>query len=410
MADDILIIGAGPVGLLTGLILAKVGVPVTIVEAEQGLIDSPRAMVYAWSVLDGLEVHGLLDEMVKEGFFNEDHAFKLFRTGEMIMLDYAPLRGLAFHPHSLTLRQDRLAAILLEQLARHGNATVRWNRRFVGLEQQSDSVRVTLAGPDGREQIDAPWVVGCDGGRSAVRKAIGLGFDGITWPRRFVATNITHEGFQQHRTPTGYLIDPQWGAVIARITQQGLWRVTFSEDATLPLDGVRERIDAFMNKVLPGDQGYDLKLYSAYNMHQRTAPTYRVGRVLLCGDAAHVTNPTSGFGLVGGMYDAFCLGEALAAVVREGHDEQILDRYSTERRNIFLSVTSPISADTMRLIFYCDEPIRLEHDLITLRHRAQNPKARLQMWMGAQGLETPSLVTGKSFAQRLRDQGRTPPV
>ncbi|MDB5697324.1 MAG: 2-polyprenyl-6-methoxyphenol hydroxylase-like oxidoreductase [Alphaproteobacteria bacterium] len=408
MSNEVLIVGAGPVGLITALLLAKVGVQVTIVEAEAGIVDSPRAMTYAWSVLDGLEVHGLLDDMIAAGFLNHDRAFRVFRTGETILHRYDVLQGLVFHPYTLTLGQNRLAEVVLSHLSRYPNATIRWNTRLVGLEQDARQVTARVEGPDGPERIEAAWLVGCDGGRSGVRKEVGLGFEGITWPRRFVATNIYHEGFAEHQTPSGYLIDPKWGAVNAQITEEGLWRVTYSEDETLPLDGVRDRIDAFMKKTLPGKQDYELMLYSAYSMHQRTAPTYRVGRVLLSGDASHVTNPTSGFGLVGGMYDAFCLGEALTAVVREGHDDEILDRYSTERRNIFLGVTSPMSSDSMRLIFYCDNPVRLEHDLITLRHRATDTRALRQAQLAPAALETPSLVTGKTFAERLREQGRTP--
>lgn len=408
MSGDVLIIGAGPVGLINALLLAKAGVSVTVIDGEDGIVDSPRAMTYAWSVLDGLEYHGLLDDMMEAGFLSDYRSVRVFQTGEVIYQDYSALNGFALHPYSLTLGQNRLAEVVLKQLNHHPNARVRWNTRFVDLAQSDDAVTVTVETGEGREEIRAPWVIGADGGRSNVRKAIGLDFAGVTWPRRFVATNVYYP-FEQYNYPSGYLMDPQWGAVITQITPEGMWRVTYSEDETLPLESVRERIDAYYRHVLPGGgEGYDLQLYSAYSMHQRTAATYRVGRVLLCGDAAHITNPTSGFGLVGGMYDSFCLAEALAAVVKDGADDEILDRYARARRTVYLTVTSPVSADSMRLIFYCDQPQRLEHDLITMRARGEDKAAMRQSMMAPAGLETPSLVDGKTFRQRLAERGRVP--
>ena len=114
---------------------------------------------------------------------------------------------------------------------------------------------------------------------------------------------------------SGYLVDPIYGAVIYKVDNEGLWRFTFVEENTKPVESDEARIREFADAVLPGDKRFDLVLHSEYNMHQRTAATYRVGHILLAGDAAHVTNPTSGFGLMGGMYDAFVLSEALAAVV-----------------------------------------------------------------------------------------------
>jgi 3-(3-hydroxy-phenyl)propionate hydroxylase/6-hydroxy-3-succinoylpyridine 3-monooxygenase len=133
VSNGVLIIGAGPVGLITALLLAKAGAQVTIVEAEAGIVDSPRAMTYAWSVLDGLDFHGLLDDMMAAGFLNHDRAFRVFQTGETILHRYDVLQGVVFHPYTLTLGQNRLAEIVLSHLRRYPNATIRWNTRFVGL-------------------------------------------------------------------------------------------------------------------------------------------------------------------------------------------------------------------------------------------------------------------------------------
>lgn len=404
MTDDVIIVGAGPVGLINALLLARAGLSVRVIDAEAGIVPSPRAMTYAWSVLDALEYHGLFDDLLAAGFLSDYRATRIFATGEVICQDFGVLEGFANHPYTLTLGQDGLARILLTRLEREAGVRICWNTRFLGLDQDAQGVTVRVAG---QSPIRASWLIGADGGRSDVRKAIGLSFAGITWPRRFVATNIYYP-FDDYNYPSGYLVDPIWGGVITQIQSDGLWRVTFSEEEGLALDGVEARIDAYMRHVLPGGRAYDLQLHSAYSMHQRTAETYRVGRVLLCGDAAHITNPTSGFGLVGGMYDSFALSEALVAHIRGEAGEEILDRYAHARRTTFLTVTSPVSAESMRLVFYNDQPERLELDLITMRARVEDSAAMRQGLMAPAALETPSLVDGRSFAQKLAARGRTP--
>jgi 3-(3-hydroxy-phenyl)propionate hydroxylase/6-hydroxy-3-succinoylpyridine 3-monooxygenase len=291
--------------------------------------------------------------------------------------------------------------VLLQHLTRYPNVSIHWGTKFTGLSQTPDKVIVTAAGAGGNVEFEANWVVGADGGRSVVRKAVGLTMDGFTWPQRFVVTNIYYD-FERYGWNSGYLVDPMYGAVVYKINLDGLWRFTFAEQATLPLESVMGRIRQFIKDVLPGDQNYELVLHTAYNMHQRTAATYRVGRVLLAGDAAHITNPTSGFGLMGGLYDSFALSEALAAVTHGNAGDEILDRYSDDRRRIYHEVVSPVSTESLRLVFNSDDPHRLENDLAVLRNRKNDPEAMRRFLSTPAALETPSLLTGQTLAQRAK--------
>lgn len=400
---DVAIVGAGPVGLILALGLAQEGVSVTLVEAEDGIIPSPRAMSYAWSVLDGLECVGLLDDMKTAGLLNHERSWRVHKTGEEIVYSHGVLADITEHPYMLTLGQDRLAEIILDHLATYPEVTIEWGTKVTGLVQHDDHVVLSAESGGEARSFEASWVVGCDGGRSQVRRLIGLTLDGITWPNRFVATNVYFD-FDAHGWHSGYLIDQRFGAVVAQITNNGLWRVTFSEDVKLPAETVTERIPPFMREIMPGDQKYVLDAYSVYNMHQRSASAYRSGRVLLAGDAAHITNPTSGFGLVGGMFDAFVLSEALAAVVRGEAQDEVLDRYSQQRGEVFNSFTSPVSSESMRLIFHSDDPVRLEADLAVLRARQNDPDALRTYLCGTMGIETPSLLTGRRQSERKRDR------
>ena len=144
---------------------------------------------------------------------------------------------------------------------------------------------------------------------------------------------------------------------------------------------------------MPVQGSFKLERASPYRMHQRSAQRYRVGRVLLAGDAAHVTNPTGGLGLTSGLLDSYALYPALAAVVLEGADDEVLDRYSAARRDIFVNRVSPQATANKRLVFNANGGGReLEEALAGLRRLATDPQFRWQRLMFTKSLETPPLV------------------
>ena len=316
--EGVLIAGAGPVGLITALGLAQRGLAVTVVEAEPHIIDSPRAMVYHWTVLEHLDRLGILREAEEQGFRKQDYAYLVHETGEWIPFDLELLADDTDYPYNVHLGQHELAAIALRHLERIPGTQVLFDARLTGLTQDGSGVTATVATPGGERELRAAWAVGADGARSAVRGLLDLGFEGFTWPERFVATNVFYD-FEAHGYPRSVLqIDPVHGAIIAKIDNRNLWRVTYSESASLPEETVEDRVADAYRTLLPGDEGWTLDRITPYKMHQRSAETYRVGRVLLAGDAAHATNPTGGLGLTSGMFDSFALQDALAAVAVDG--------------------------------------------------------------------------------------------
>jgi 2-polyprenyl-6-methoxyphenol hydroxylase-like FAD-dependent oxidoreductase len=396
MSDDsVLVAGAGPVGLLTALGLARSGVRVTVLESEPAIVNSPRAIVYHWSVLDGLERLGILEDAKRIGLVKQDYMYRIFRTGESICWSLTALADHTAHPYNIHLGQNRLAEVALEHLRRLPGTSVLWNTRVTGLVQDASGVTVQASTPEGPRELRAGWVVGADGARSAVRQALALEFPGTTWPERFVATNVRYDFRRLGLALATLMIDPQYGAIIVKIDNSGLWRCTYCEDASLPEEGVLERMPAYFRAILEPGTGYELMQYSPYRMHQRAAERFHVGRVVLAGDAAHVTNPTGGLGLTSGMFDCFVLYEALAAVIHREIGDEVLDRYSDERRRIFWERASPQACENKRLIYHSRDPARLDQDLQTLRRFATDKDFVIERSMFTKRLESPSLLRRK---------------
>ncbi|HZF44905.1 MAG TPA: FAD-dependent monooxygenase, partial [Sphingomonadaceae bacterium] len=213
------------------------------------------------------------------------------------------------------------------------------------------------------------------------------------WPERFVATNVYHDFESANYGLTTMVIDDQWGAVIVKIDEEGLWRCTYMEDAALPERDYLQRLPGAYKYLLCGEGGHRLDRAAPYRMHQRAASSFRKGRVVLAGDAAHVTNPTGGYGLTTGLFDAYALWPTLAAVVLEGADPALLDRYAEERRRIYLERTSPKAIANKQLVFHaCGSGAALETALDGLRMMARDADAlRNGLWF-VKTLETPSPV------------------
>jgi len=151
------------------------------------------------------------------------------------------------------------------------------------------------------------------------------------------------------------IVDPVNWAVVGRLGRENLWRLTYGEDASLDEATILDRLPDRFAAILPDATApYRLDNFSPYRVHQRCAPTFRVGRVLLTGDAAHACNPCGGLGLTGGVLDADALSDALGAVIRGKAPESVLDFYAQERRRVFLEVASPMSSNFKRLLSESD--------------------------------------------------------
>src|SRR5581483_4799655 len=166
MTEDVIVVGGGPTGFINALGLAQAGVRVMVIEAEPRIIDSPRAAVYFWSVLDGLERLGILAEAESVGFRKQDYTYLVHRTHERIPYSLEVLEGRTAHPYNVHLGQHQLADIAMRRLGGFSNASVRFNTCLQTLVQDADGVTLTVQGPSGKEELRAKWVIGADGAAS----------------------------------------------------------------------------------------------------------------------------------------------------------------------------------------------------------------------------------------------------
>ncbi len=353
---QVVIVGAGPVGLLTALGLARQGVEVTVLDSEPEVVKSPRAAVYFHTTISILGKLGLSDEAHAIGLSSTEFKMHWLETGEVMASDMrdALEPGQEFD-HNLHFGQHILAELVMRQLAKLPGTEVLWNHTVKALAQTDGEVRVAADTDEGEVVFEADWVIGTDGARSTVRKLLGLEFEGFTWPDRFVATNIEYPFLDYGFCNANMVVDPLNWAVIGRLGRENLWRLTYGEDASLDEATILERLPERFAAILPDPSApYRIDNFSPYRVHQRCAPTFRVGRVLLAGDAAHACNPCGGLGLTGGVLDADALSDALGAVIRGKAPESVLDFYAQERRRVFLEVASPMSSNFKRLLSESD--------------------------------------------------------
>ena len=374
---EVLMIGAGPVGMLSAVALAQAGVDTMIIEAEPELNDSPRAAVYFASTLIALKDLGLLDDLDKEGLRVDTFGFHVPEFDFHTKITARCLTGITYD-YSLHCGQDVIARVAMEHAKRLGTR-VHFNHKLVGLRQDASSVTAEVETPDGQAEINAKWAIGADGARSTTRRLLGLEFEGHTWPNRFVATNVYCDfealGFQQEN----FVCDPVYGGVIALLDREGLWRLTYQEDASTDPETFMERLPERYAHFMPEGTPYRIKAARPYAIHQRCAERLREGRVILAGDSAHATNPCGGLGLTTGVWTGLILSDLLGAVLKGEEDGAILDRFSDERRRVFWEVTSPGASENKRIMEESDREQRLKDIEAVKAAAADINVARLMM-------------------------------
>ena len=320
--DGVLVCGAGPVGLVAALKLARAGIRVVAIDCEPAIKDEPRAAVYHSPVVERLDALGLLEDLKEIGVLKQAYHYWDIRHTLLGHFTFEVLRPEdTAYPFNLHLGQPALAAVILRHLLRVPGAEVRWNTRLVGVAQTDDAVIATVETAEGRKQMRARWLIGADGAHSGVRRALNLKLEGVTYPEWFVATNVFFEFTDHAYGQSNVVLDPQHWAIIPKIDQTGLWRCTYREEGTLSDAQVRALLPERYALFAPGLAETRPVAVSPYRVHDRCADTFRVGRVLLAGDAAHLVNPIGGLGLTGGLLDAYPLSEALIAVM-QGRSER----------------------------------------------------------------------------------------
>jgi 2-polyprenyl-6-methoxyphenol hydroxylase-like FAD-dependent oxidoreductase len=359
----VLVVGAGPTGVLTALGLARAGAEVTIIEREPDIVGSPRATVYMASTLKVLDELGLLGEARESGAIGYEFNQRFKLTGHICRMDHRLIADLTPYAYTLHFGQDQLARLALRHFMALPGASVLWNTSFGALAQHGDVVSVDLETPTGRKALEFDWVIGADGSRSAVRPAMGASFDGFTWPETFMATNVYYDFESLGWVHSNMVADAENWAVIARLNkEEHFWRISYSERGELSEEQRLARIPERYRILFPDSRPWRLDRANSYRVHQRSASAYRIGRVLLAGDAAHATNPIGGMGLTSGVQDASGLISAFAALFSNQAGEDVLDWYAYERRRCFLEIANPSAIEFKRRTQEADPARRLEDE------------------------------------------------
>jgi len=344
---QIIIAGAGPVGCVVGFILARAGISVTILETENDLIPELRASTFHPPTLDMLDGLGVTPKLIDQGLITPKIQYRDLEDGLVAEFDHALIGDRTKHPYRLQCEQFKLTRIISEMLKEFPHAEISFDSKFVGASQTDNAVKVFYETPAGSEQVTCDYLIGADGSRSEVRKSQKIEFQGFTYPEQFVTVSVP-EDVDKIVPGMGhvcYIAHPtQWCALIHA---PDYWRFLFP----IPMETTKEEafddefLEGRLQHLAPHQERYAIQLRTLYGVNQRVAETYRLGRILLAGDSAHVNNPLGGMGMNGGIHDGVNLADKLVRMYGGGETEELLDLYDRQRRPIAIEY---VQAQTMR--------------------------------------------------------------
>jgi len=330
------IVGGGPVGLATALGLARHGIASVLIEADDSVCQGSRAICISRRSLEIIERLDAVQGFVKIGLpWTGGRSF--YRDTEVLHFSM-PQDENQKHPPMVNLAQYHIEQILLDQAEKQADLIdIRWQTRVTGLSEAEDGVTLQLRTPDGNYALATDWLVACDGGRSFIREAMGLQLQGTSYEGRYVIVDIE----LQSERPTERLayFDPPCNpgsTVLVHKQPDNVWRIDYQlrddedpEQAVRP-ENVLPRVQALLDMM--GERGAWAPIWiTIYKANALTLQSYRHGRVMFAGDAAHLVPIFGVRGANSGIDDADNVAWKLAYVIKGIADQRLLDTYSSER-------------------------------------------------------------------------------
>ena len=332
---QVLVAGMGPTGMVAALALAQRGIPVTVLEAGAELAEESRASTFHPPSLEMLDDLGILADVEALGLPAPRFQYRDKAGAILADLKLDALSEDTRFPYRLQCEQNRLTEVILAKLADYPHVTLRFSAPVQRVEIGTANARVFLDG-DGREpSYTADWLIAADGARSRIRKSLGIAFEGLTLPERFLVASTTHELAREFDdlALVAYLSDPSDWGVLLRTPRH--WRVLMPiDEGTSDAEALDPAtIERRIQNVAPKDGAYPLDHANIYVVQQRVAATMAAGRVLLAGDSAHVNNPLGGMGMNSGIHDAVAAARTVAAALDGADAELAAKAYDDARRS-----------------------------------------------------------------------------
>ncbi len=332
----VIIIGAGPVGTFVAYCLAEYGIETILLESESSCETDMRASTFHPSTLKYLDNLNLANELIDKGLKAPIFQYRIRATDEILEFNLEELSDVLDFPFRLQCEQYKFARMLADKLDNHKYSSVMFNRELISFSDAGNKVKLKVDHKGIGEDYECDYLIGADGANSIVRRNLGIEFGGFTYKEKFftLSTEKPLENYFSDLSYVNYVSDPdEW---FVMLKAPSAWRILVPVDENLDDDLIRsdDYVRNIFKRALNSDDQIETIHRTIYRVHQRVVDTMRSGRIILAGDSAHLNNPLGGFGMNGGLHDAWNLAEQLDEIINHNKNEELLDLYDRQRRTV----------------------------------------------------------------------------